>query len=383
MAEGNSLFRRVLARGLRILPRFRQGLSPAERTLLIGHFRERPTMRLVLTAGDGHVAVTGYAANLAKRVTNPVLLLNGQPLPGSMAPATPGATGLPVFRWWPDVPLWSIGARIPLDQFAQTDSVTLTVGEPGGEPPQISGAWTFPASLTRPGAGPVPPPHLITRVMGYPNPTDWRIGGAVNLHVIEQALAAAGAPDLTAIGPVLEWASGSGRLTQHLIARGLDVTGIDIDGEAVGWCQSAWPGAGFIQVPLSPPTPLPSAHFGLMIGISVLTHLTRAQEAAWLQDMARVIRPGGYAAVTISGLTALQNYDDAVLLRDLLATGISDRTRGHLLDPVLGAANSYYRETLHTQKWIAAMWPASFELVAIHDGAHLGQQDLVILRRRP
>lgn len=95
-------------------------------------------------------------------------------------------------------------------------------------------------------------------------------------------------------GPVLDWGVGHGRVARHLRRFGVEeVFGIDIDPQNVGWAREHLPHLDVTVGPLMPPTPYPDGRFSLIYGISVMTHLTRSVQEAWLAEISRLLRPGG------------------------------------------------------------------------------------------
>jgi SAM-dependent methyltransferase len=57
--------------------------------------------------------------------------------------------------------------------------------------------------------------------------------------------------------------------------------------------------------------PFPSASFDLVLSLDVIVHFPRGQEEIPMQEMARVLRPGGLLAVRVSALDALHSRHSA------------------------------------------------------------------------
>ena len=103
---------------------------------------------------------------------------------------------------------------------------------------------------------------------------------------------------------VMEWGCGSARSLRHLpglLPQGVAYCGSDYNPEAVAWCKANINEVSFVQNDLSPPLPLESNSFDVVYAISVLTHLSIAQQHAWLKELRRVLRPGGCLILTTHG----------------------------------------------------------------------------------
>jgi SAM-dependent methyltransferase len=184
---------------------------------------------------------------------------------------------------------------------------------------------------------------------------------------------------------LLDWGCGVGRVTAHFL-RGwprADVHGIDIDLENVRWCEANLARGHFAAAPLWPPTHYRDGAFDAVVGISVMTHLAANAQAAWLAELARIVRPGGLALLTFSGTSGSaagsrwcsQEWWDAWKAR-----GFDDETR----DPALAGHiddDDYYRQTSQSAEYVRSHWSKDFEIVDIVQAA-FGNQDLAVLRRR-
>jgi len=120
--------------------------------------------------------------------------------------------------------------------------------------------------------------------------------------------------------------------------------------------------------------------FDLIIGVSVFTHLGEEDQFRWLAELARVIKPGGIALMSIQGLIvcAINRVDLAIVEKlycdHFLVTGLNHDLRGHVED------ESYYKNVLHTPDYIFSFWSQYFEIVDIIPGLAL-PQDLVVMRK--
>ena len=95
---------------------------------------------------------------------------------------------------------------------------------------------------------------------------------------------------------VLDWGCGCGRLSFQFLSSdpGMQLDGSDIDPFAIDWCKANIPAGRFAVLNPMPPAPYDAAAFDLIFSYSVLTHLSRDVQDDWLQEIHRLLKPGGY-----------------------------------------------------------------------------------------
>lgn len=104
-------------------------------------------------------------------------------------------------------------------------------------------------------------------------------------------------------GAVLDWGCGSGRTLQWLYALPAwreAYRGCDVDAAAIKWLRKK----GFEAVAVcgdEPPLPYGDGLFAALFCFSVLTHIDPRRHRAWLEDIHRVLAPGGRALLTVKG----------------------------------------------------------------------------------
>ena len=129
---------------------------------------------------------------------------------------------------------------------------------------------------------------------------DSSVSGAMT---VDRLLRAAGA-DPRQIGDVLDLGCGTGRLLlgQHVIEPWRRLVGVDVAAELVGWAQEYLPRvASWRWGTLSPPLDILPRSFDLIQVVSVFTHLPLGLQRSWLEEIHRLLRPGGWALVTLHG----------------------------------------------------------------------------------
>ena len=182
---------------------------------------------------------------------------------------------------------------------------------------------------------------------------------------------------------VLDWGCGCGRVTQHLM-RSLGsekIYGVDIDGDNINWCLGNLSSVNFARCELTPPLPYAENTFGYIIGTSIFTHIHEGLQGRWLDELRRILAPGGLAAVTVATDTriAFGSYEPD-RLQHVLQNGIEDTIANSQLDSVIDDSN-YYRNVRMSKDYIREKWDPYFEILDILDHA-IGIQDTVVCRKR-
>jgi SAM-dependent methyltransferase len=152
---------------------------------------------------------------------------------------------------------------------------------------------------------PVPPGKLRIRVAGTAELSWFLEGGRLAEESLRESLAHAGTR-LEDLACMLDFGCGCGRVTRRLAGLPGEVRGSDFDGVAVDWCRENLTFATFTQNELEPPLPFPADDVDLVYAFSVLTHLPVPTQHAWVDELTRVLRPGGYLLVSTHGTRYLE-----------------------------------------------------------------------------
>jgi SAM-dependent methyltransferase len=95
-------------------------------------------------------------------------------------------------------------------------------------------------------------------------------------------------------GDVLELGVGGGRITGHLVPIARSLHGIDIAADMVARCRRAFPQATFSQGDIRDLSGLATASADAVVaGFNVIDVLTHEDRAAFLDEVHRILRPGG------------------------------------------------------------------------------------------
>jgi len=102
---------------------------------------------------------------------------------------------------------------------------------------------------------------------------------------------------------ILDWGCGPARIVRHLPQLLPDsmIYGTDYNAKTVAWCKKNIPGVEFTVNELRPPLPYNDNFFDIVYAVSVLTHLSEQNHIKWMDELYRVIKPGGIFLLTTQG----------------------------------------------------------------------------------
>lgn len=103
---------------------------------------------------------------------------------------------------------------------------------------------------------------------------------------------------------ILEWGCGPARVLQYLRSQSDDLWelyGSDYNPVTVDWCRTNLPQIRFFNNTLEPPIQAESESFDVIYCISVFTHLSESLHYQWIQEILRLLKPGGLFISTFHG----------------------------------------------------------------------------------
>jgi len=243
-----------------------------------------------------------------------------------------------------------------------------------------------PRSLVNPGllGGPLPDAANMQRVSGAVVSTgSYLVGGATVFCQIDAIARHYAGRSVREMATVVDWGVGCARVARHFRegapgGAGPRVIGLDIDEVNIGWCRQHLAGMGEFELLSLEGFALPPSSVDLLYGISVMTHLSEHHQHRWLEEIRRVLRPGGLAILTVHGEGVNYGGTESILLPFVEAFGFFDG----IADTAIGAERSdYYRATYHARRYIRANWSRYFDILDIFVMANAFSQDIVVLRK--
>jgi SAM-dependent methyltransferase len=103
---------------------------------------------------------------------------------------------------------------------------------------------------------------------------------------------------------ILDWGCGPARVLRFfpelLPAKHL-LFGTDYNRDYIDWCSKNLPGINFSTNELNPPLQFESNYFDVIYSISILTHLSQKNHRDWINEIHRVLKPGGILIISTQG----------------------------------------------------------------------------------
>jgi SAM-dependent methyltransferase len=204
---------------------------------------------------------------------------------------------------------------------------------------------------------------------------------------------------ITADQPViLDFGCGCGRMLRFMnnLSGVWSVHGCDVNLHHVRWCQSNLNSIQTAQCSPQPPLPYDDEVFNLVYALSVFSHLSEFNAALWLEELRRVLRPGGVAILTTHGVPALEIIRDSEAHQHMF--GLDRQSIIEILsqfkersfvfqrysNDVLRNANAgeEYGNTFIHPDYLFQKWDAAGLRVLRHiPGGVRGWQDIVVLQK--
>jgi ubiquinone/menaquinone biosynthesis C-methylase UbiE len=173
----------------------------------------------------------------------------------------------------------------------------------------------------------------------------------------------------------------------------------DVDDTSVDFIAKNYPRVNSHASKFTPPLRYADGQFDMVYSVSTFSHLNMDDQVLWLNEMARITKPGGYCFLTTEGAFALQWLHEA-FGRSLTALREELSERGWLykeypdfeenrasddilkITSVLRGIERSYGHTVLSTDYIRENWNTpEFEVTDILEGLIDLRQDLIVLRR--
>ncbi len=152
---------------------------------------------------------------------------------------------------------------------------------------------------------PMPPPYLVYLITGQFDVEAFYQNGVIGAACIYELLTRNGL-GINRFGRILDFGCGCGRIIRQW--RRLEhpqLFGLDYNPRLVRWCRENLPFATFAVNRPQTKLDFPDGVFDFIYSISVFTHLTESDQRFWMDELTRVVKPGGYLLLTVHGTTRL------------------------------------------------------------------------------
>lgn len=186
---------------------------------------------------------------------------------------------------------------------------------------------------------------------------------------------------------VLDFGCGVGRvaLPMRHFCRKPDVC-VDVDPRAIRYLRGQLPDTRCRVTQFDPPLPFDDDTFGVVFSVSIWTHLNAESSDAWLAEITRILKPGGYAFLTTSNYAVLKLRRQHPVSAEMGWADVTDdqlRDQGFVFIPGGSAPGTgTYGLSSHDPDFIRRDWARFMDVVDIVPGGILGAQDINVLRKR-
>ena len=187
--------------------------------------------------------------------------------------------------------------------------------------------------------------------------------------------------DLQTAGTILEFGCGSARLLRLLrCLPDTQLIGTDMNPVCIDWCRKNINGAEFHQNEKQPPLSFARASsIDLIFACSVFTHISLDLQKLWLEELFRILRPGGIFLCTVLG----ERYIDSMLSpkdQEILAREGSFELGPDHERISLSSKETGQDDVFQTRQQVLASFGSVFEIKDyLERGAKL--QNLLVLQR--
>jgi SAM-dependent methyltransferase len=151
------------------------------------------------------------------------------------------------------------------------------------------------------GGIPIPPGDFIYLVSGHRSASKFLRRGLTTSKIIHEMLKKNGV-EIEHLDAVLDFGCGCGRIMRHWdLLKHPVLHGTDYNPRLVEWCKKNLKFAEFRINPLSANLSYESETFDFIYAFSVFTHLSEPLQFFWINELSRVLKPGGYIYFTTHG----------------------------------------------------------------------------------
>lgn len=222
----------------------------------------------------------------------------------------------------------------------------------------------------------VPSPRLRHRVHGSVDAKGYIDVGRLSWESIKTILAEHNRP-AGEFRDILDFGCGSGRVIRNIpISERTSIQGVDIDPVAIRWCQKNLPEYRFTQIAHDPPAPFDRESFDLIFSISVFTHLDEQRQNEWLEELNRLLKPGGILIASVQGDHSRKLRSRQYDMRKGFHFNASER-RFFKKDGL----PQFYQDTHHTKQYVLQHWSQYFQVMDYVERGIVDYQDAVVLTK--
>jgi len=219
---------------------------------------------------------------------------------------------------------------------------------------------------------PFPPPNLAVLVTGSFDLDYFYENGLMGAESVRRALERNGL-DVHAFRQILDFGCGCGRIIRHWSKiEGPRFYGVDYNPRLIEWCRRFLHFAEFQTNRLTPGLPYEDGSFDFVYAYSVFTHLSETLQILWINELKRILQPGGILLITVHGRSRFAQ---------LTPDEIEQFERGHLVVRREHLSGTNLCSTYHPEPYVRQELAKDFVVIDFIPGGALdGNQDIYLLQ---
>ncbi len=230
---------------------------------------------------------------------------------------------------------------------------------------------------------PLPPPRLRYWVHGDKDIRSFMNGGEHVYRDVDSILSAR--ENSTAVDlKFLDFGCGCGRVLRNFFTKSPNhrYWGSDLDHACIAWCQQHLGDRGDWRVnEAEPPLSFASDFFDVVVANSLFTHIDERMQLLWLEELSRVLKPGGIAIFSVHGEQVWRQpgFDEGIK-KQILQDGF------HFLVNNIGIRNfagfpDFYQTSFHSRQYVGSVWSEYFKILDYIESGVEAHQSLVVLTK--
>ena len=221
---------------------------------------------------------------------------------------------------------------------------------------------------------PLPPPRLRRRVERTSSRREFVVVGRQAAADLRDAFESVRDPGAD-YGRWLDFGCGAGRIARFVDGFPMVRTmwGVDVDEEAIRWNGNHLPG-DYLALTETRSLPFPDGSFDVVFSVSVFAHFDEKSQREWLNEIHRVLRPGGLFLASTHSEKLRYSRPDLTFEQHvaLNATGFLFAS---------GGGTFKGDSTFHTRRYLEEEWGRLFRIRLHREHGLAGFQDLSVWER--
>jgi SAM-dependent methyltransferase len=222
---------------------------------------------------------------------------------------------------------------------------------------------------------PLPSKELVFLVTGQYDQNAFYENSLIGIGCIKEILEK-NAIKIDDFKSVLDFGCGCGRIIRHWKKyKGTQLVGLDYNPVFLDFCQNAFPFAKFGKNDFDQSLICKNETFDFIYAISVFTHLPENLQTFWMNELERVLKPGGYIYFTTHGKSRINASHLTDADRD-------DFLKGNLIVYNENMKGSNLCGTYHPEQYVRNHLAKNFLIIDfIPDGAKDAGQDVYLIMK--